>query len=68
MADNQLLDAINGIKNSVTAMEHQMRNIPSKTDLNQLVNEIKGVRETVLETRIALTLCTTSGKVTVKFS
>ena len=29
-------------------MEFQMRNVPSKTDLNSLVNEIRNVRESVI--------------------
>ena len=48
MADSQLMEAINGIKNSVSAMEQQMRNVPSKADLNTIVTEIRGVKETVI--------------------
>lgn len=48
MADNQILEAINGIKTSVAAMETQMRNVPSKEDLGAIVTEIRGVRETVI--------------------
>ena len=48
MAENQLLEAINGIKTSVSAMEQQMRTVPSKADLGSLVDEIRSVRECVI--------------------
>ena len=48
MADNQILDAINGIRASVTAMEAQMRSAPTKADLGNIVNEIRAVREDVI--------------------
>lgn len=48
MAEAQLLEAINGIKKSVGAMEQQMKNVPCKADLGVLVNEIRGVKETVI--------------------
>ena len=48
MADNQILDAINGIKSSMAAMEQQLRTAPTKADINGLVSEIKGVKETVI--------------------
>ena len=48
MAEAQLLDAINGIKASVNAMEAQLRNVPSKDDLTAIVTEIRGVKETVI--------------------
>ena len=48
MADNQLLEAINGIKTSVNAMEQQLKAAPTKADFASLVNEIKGVRESVI--------------------
>ena len=49
MADNQtILDAINGIKTSVTAMEKQLKEAPTKNDLTSLVSEIRGVRESVI--------------------
>ena len=48
MAENQLLEAINGIRASVDAMEGQMRNAPSKEDMGSILNEIRGVRESVI--------------------
>lgn len=51
MADNQLLEAINGIKNSVAAMEQQMRSVPSKADLGALVTEMRGIKETVIRNK-----------------
>ena len=48
MADNQILEAINGIQKSVNAMENQMRNVPSRDDLSAIVTEIRGVRESVI--------------------
>ena len=48
MADNQILEAINGIKNSVAAMEQQLKAVPTKTDMANIVTEIKGVREQVI--------------------
>ena len=49
MADNQtILDAINGIKTSVTAMEKQLKEAPTKNDLTSFVTEIRGVRESVI--------------------
>ena len=48
MADNQILEAINGIRNSVTAMEQQLKAVPTKTDMANIITEIKGVRERVI--------------------
>ena len=48
MADNQILEAINGIKSSVQAMEAQMKTVPSKADLGSIVSEIRSVRESVI--------------------
>ena len=48
MAENQLLEAINGIRTSVNAMEAQMKNVPSKADLAGIVTEIRGVKESVI--------------------
>ena len=51
MAENQLLEAINGIKTSVAAMENQLRTVPTKNDLGAIVSEIRGVRETVIRNK-----------------
>ena len=51
MADNQLLEAINGIKNSVAAMENQLRTVPTKSDLGAIMTEIRGVKETVIRNK-----------------
>ena len=48
MADNQILEAINGIKNSVTAMEQQLKSVPTKADMANIVTEIKNVKEKVI--------------------
>ena len=48
MADNQILEAINGIKTSVSAMEQQLKTVPSKSDLGAIVTELRGVRESVI--------------------
>ena len=36
MADNQVLDTINGIKTSITAMEQQLKAAPTKADFSSL--------------------------------
>ena len=48
MAENQLLEAINGIKTSVAAMENQMKAAPTKADLSSTLTEIRGVKENVI--------------------
>ena len=48
MADNQILEAINGIKASVTAMEKQLKAAPTKEDIGAIVNELRGVKEKVI--------------------
>ena len=48
MAENQILEAINGIKTSMAAMENQLRAAPTKTDFNNLVTEMRNVKETVI--------------------
>ena len=48
MADSQILEAINGIKTSVAAMEAQMKTAPTKDDLAGIVTEIRGVKESVI--------------------
>ena len=48
MAENQILEAINGIKNSVAAMEQQLKTVPTKTDMANIVSEIRGVKERVI--------------------
>ena len=48
MAEAQLLDAINGIKTSMSTMEQQLKVAPTKADLNNIVSEIRGVKETVI--------------------
>ena len=51
MADAQILDAINGIKTSMAAMEQQLRAAPTKSDINALVTEIRGVKESVISNK-----------------
>ena len=48
MADIQLLEAINGIKN---AMKNQLKTVPTKPDLNSLVGELRGVKELVIRNK-----------------
>ena len=51
MADSQLMEAINGIKNSVSAMEQQLRTVPTKTDFNSIITEIRCVKENVIRNK-----------------
>ena len=48
MADNQILEAINGIKASVKSMEKQLKAAPTKEDIGSIVTELRGVKETVI--------------------
>ena len=47
MAENQILEAIKGIKTSVNSMEKQMKTFSTKADLDSLFGEIKEVRGSV---------------------
>ena len=49
MADNQILEAINGIKTSVNSMNNQMKNFSTKADLSAMMGEIKDVKEAVVQ-------------------
>ena len=51
MADNQILEAINGIKTSMSAMEQQLKAAPTKADFGAMINEIKNVKETVIRNK-----------------
>ena len=51
MAENQILEAINGLKTSMTAMEQELRAAPTKTDFNSLVTEIRSVKENVIRNK-----------------
>ena len=47
MAEGQILDAIKGVKASVSAMENQLKTFTTKADLSCMVEEIKNVRDSV---------------------
>ena len=47
MAEGQILEAIQGIKKSINSMKGQMKSFPTKSDLGEMVEEIKEVREAV---------------------
>ena len=44
MADNQILEAINGIKASMGSMEKQMRTFSTKADLNTMLHRSNKLR------------------------
>ena len=49
MVDNQILEAINGIKASVGSMEKQLKTFSTKADLNVMVGQIREIKNTVVE-------------------
>lgn len=48
MAEDKILDAIKAVNTSVTAMENRMKSFSTKADLNNMVCEIKDVKEKVM--------------------
>ena len=48
MAEGQILEAIRDVKDSVKAMETQIKAVPTKADLNSIVSQIKEVKEMVI--------------------
>ena len=48
MAEDKILDAIKGVSASITAMEARMKTFSTKADLNNMVEQIKEVKERVL--------------------
>ena len=48
MAEGQILEAVNSIKNSMTTMQAQLNSVPTKTELNALVTEMPDVKEMVI--------------------
>ena len=48
MAEDRILDAIKVVSNSVSAMEARMKTFSTKTDINNMVDELKDVKEKVI--------------------